>query len=146
MNGDDIRDALEHAQDALGLHDIEVVFRAGEPKLMRLDDVLRYEDSTGWMELDPVDFDGLSRREKERELSRYRGAEFAARAMRWVDDGIIPASNAVVIVDGSFGSIIGDGRGRLNVARAFRLPKVWARVIRLAPRTPADRKKWLAQF
>ena len=131
---DNIRDALDHAEDVLGLEGKTIDVQVGPLKLMKLADVLGYEDAVGWLELDPADFRGLDPQEIFEELKAYRGADFARRAMEWVRAGAIPAEHPVVLLDGDFGPLIGDGRGRINVARALKMPKLWTLTLTLTER------------
>lgn len=84
-------------------------------------DLERYDDVKAWLELDPADFRGMPFRERLDTLREFRGAEWAARAAKWLSDGISPIIVITAPDPDATGMIttIGDGRGRVNLAVAL---------------------------
>jgi hypothetical protein len=79
---------------------------------MPLSKILAYDDYSAWGEIEPGQLVGQEGRE---DLKHFRGAEWAQRAAEWGRPENVPA---VVLVDGGkqYGAVIGDGRGRTNLA------------------------------
>ncbi len=122
-----IRDALKHASELYSWRFGEKVtsdraaFDATPVK--RVDTakayaVLAREDMSGWPKL--ADMRGLDERAQLRALTKFRDSEWARMMMPWVRAGGVPDEHPVVIVDaGRRGAVIGDGRGRIALARAM---------------------------
>jgi hypothetical protein len=112
----DIRDALEHANaifedelEQLSFADFDLKYLG----VLSVDQLRVYDDVDSWLDLNPGD---------EEEYSGFRGKEWQTRSKQWLETGIPP----ILVVRTSKGTVIGDGRGRINFANmmSMKLP-VW---------------------
>lgn len=131
----DLLDAIEHAaqwrMEPWGLEDFRVI-PGGNMSLRAIEGRADGDDFSSWLEIDPSDFEGLSRADRIEELQGFRGVEWAKRVPGWLAKGIPPVVlvEAPVYEDGQLVTIVGDGRGRINMALALgikRLPVVLLR-------------------
>lgn len=108
-------------------------FTASERR-MTLSELSRWDDFSSWVEFDRGELVGASHEDAHATLAPYRGPAWATRALRWVQhpDKIPP----IVLVDGSAGRCVGDGRGRINVATAFNIPALEAIILNEDPDGP----------
>lgn len=94
-----------------------------------IDEILSWDDYGSWGQWEPGELRGLSRDELSDELTKFRGSEWADRAMEWLEEGI----PAVVVAQSRDASAIADGRGRVSLAVGLgiqRLPVIILREIR----------------
>ena len=110
----DLQDAIEHAdinQEGFSLEDFDLQYLG----LKSVDDLYEFDDIDSWSE-DLEDQD---------DLENFRGKEWAdTRAKSWIKKGIVPP--IVVITSPDLHTQIGDGRGRVTVAKNFNLKvPVW---------------------
>lgn len=102
----DIQDALEHAA---GTFDTELNpsdFTLNFLGNLTVDQLRNYDDVGAWLDLSPDDQD---------DYSSFRGNEWQQRSQQWLKTGIPP----IIVVSTSDGTVIGDGRGRVNFAHMF---------------------------
>jgi hypothetical protein len=86
----------------------------------------RLDEPTDWLVLDPEEIKQyedpseylMSKEEFDRGEFENR-MDFIDRAMEWVEAGELPP--VYMIQNSEYKDILGDGRGRLNIARAFGL-------------------------
>ena len=99
----DIQDALEHAAGTfdteLNPSDFTLDFLGN----LTVDQLRNYDDVNAWLDLSPDDRD---------DYSSFRGNEWQQRSQQWLKTGIPP----IIVVSTSDGTVIGDGRGRVNFA------------------------------
>lgn len=105
----DILDAINHASEVF---DIEKQ-KFNKTKLrflgnLSLIELNKYDDLNSWLELSPDDSNNYA---------SYRGHDWEERSKKWNIEGIPP----VIIVTSSKGSVVGDGRGRINFANMHNL-------------------------
>lgn len=128
----DLRAAVDHAtQWRMTDWDVDDfrVIPMGKMTVRGLERYADGDDFSSWLEVDPRDFEGLSREERLEELQGFRSAErWAEQIPRWLDEGIPPVViiEAPVYEEGQLVKIVGDGRGRINMATALgiKLPVV----------------------
>lgn len=120
----DLLDAVQQA-DLAGdqgwtIDDFDVVYVGHKT----LSTIRRFEDWGGWIDVDPRDFDGLTKEQRLKQLEDFRGAAWAHRAAGWLE-GSKPSIPPVVVIQAPIVSEnqldwqIGDGRGRINLALAM---------------------------
>jgi len=117
----DLDDAVQHY--ALGYRSEtsgRVCFRV-ESRHMALEEILGWDDYGSWGEFEKGELAGRRHAEAFEGLVGFRGRAWAERAMEWVEKSQVPP---IVLVDGKDGQVIGDGRGRVNLAMAFDLPEL----------------------
>lgn len=110
----DLQDAIEHAdinQVGFTLSDFDLQYLG----LKSVDDLYEFDDIDSWSE----DL------ETQEDLENFRGKEWVAdtRAKSWIKKGIVPP---IVVITLDNITQIGDGRGRVTVAKNFNLKvPVW---------------------
>jgi len=102
---EDLYDALEHASSVLN---DDQPLRLDQFKLkflgnLSIKQLSHYDDISSWLDLTSDD---------KGDYTSFRGPEWSARAKTWASKGIPP----VVIVSTANGTVVGDGRGRINYA------------------------------
>jgi hypothetical protein len=101
----DLLDALDHASSVLNddqplsLDEFELNFIG----LHTVDELKNYDDVDPWLDLSPDD---------KGDYGSFRGPEWEERSKTWATQGIPP----IVIVSTANGTVVGDGRGRINYA------------------------------
>lgn len=132
----DLEAAIDHADtmDNKGwtIGDFDLAY-LGE---LDVKDLSAYDDLSSWLELMPA----ASPEEANEELVGFRGKEWAERAQAWLQSGIPPI--VVIdtpIIDEGGGTMVGDGRGRVNFASLMRkkIP-VWKMTLRDREPNPAS--------
>jgi len=88
--------------------------------VMATTDVLDWDDYSSWGEFKWGELSELPVSEAREELLHFRGEVWGKRALQWLVHNNIPP---VILVEGAAGRIIGDGRGRMNLAMAFAIPE-----------------------
>jgi hypothetical protein len=112
---DDVRDALRHASEVMGSSTSPDDFRRRRVAAMPLARIGAYDDPVGWLEIDPGSLVGLGDDALREALRSYR-IGWAERALSWRGDDGVWRIPPVVVVDASEGAVLGDGRGRYNLA------------------------------
>lgn len=111
---EDRHDAIEHASQTFG-EDLDIDdFILSYLGMKSVDDLYEYDDLSGWLELQ---YEPMADIDDNGELEYFRGEEWAERAREWFDAGGLPPVIVVELPDGH--TLIGDGRGRINVANMF---------------------------
>ena len=86
------------------------------------------DDFTSWMEIDPRDFEGMTREERLEELQGFRTeVGWMKNVPKWLREGIPPVViSEAPVFDDDLVKVVGDGRGRINLATALgiKLPVV----------------------
>lgn len=101
----DLLDALDHASSVLNddqplsLDEFELNFIG----LLSVGELKNYDDVDPWLDLSPDD---------KGDYGSFRGPEWEERSKTWAAQGIPP----IVIVSTANGTVVGDGRGRINYA------------------------------
>lgn len=101
----DLLDALDHASsvlnddEQLSLDQFELKFLGN----LSVDQLKNYDDIDPWLDLSSDD---------KGDYSSFRGSEWQQRSKSWQSQGIPP----IVIVSTANGTVVGDGRGRINYA------------------------------
>lgn len=114
----DIRDAIQVAE-ALGETQLNPAdFDIEYLGMLTADEFREYDDIDAWMDIEPG---VLNTNEVDTILNEFRGYEWAGRSLEWVFENKIPP---VIVVtapdkDGRLFTVIGDGRGRVNLANGF---------------------------
>lgn len=114
----DIIDAIEHASEIFDIK--KEKFQNAKIKFignLSVKEIGQYDDLSSWLELSPDDYD---------DYESYRGKDWEQKSKQWNTEGIPP----VVVVTTPQGSIVGDGRGRINFAnmRNFKIP-TWELIV-----------------
>jgi len=112
---DDVRDALRHASELLGSSTSPDDYRRRRVAAMPLARVGAYDDPSAWLEIEPGSLAGLDDDALREALRSYR-IGWADRAMSWRGDDGVWRIPPVVAVETSEGAVLGDGRGRYNLA------------------------------
>ena len=106
----DLHNALEHAdiyQEGFTLDDFDLKYEG----LKTVEDLYQFDDIDSWSE----EFD---------DVEVFRDSDFQSRARIWIKKGIVPP--IVVITTPDNNTQIGDGRGRVTIAKNFNLKvPVW---------------------
>lgn len=125
---EDVADGVESAEMSYGEDDrgrpcwLNEV-RRSPVEMVPVARVRDYDDVVAWLEIEPSAWRGLSNRELLEELTRFRGAEWAERALSWRSPSgwRLPP---LVIVRGERFDTLGDGRGRYNLAVGLGLREI----------------------
>lgn len=124
----DLLDAIQHADMSGGdqgwvLDDFDTKY-LGE---LTISQIKKYDDVDPWLEFDAGELKGLPEAKARERLTSYRGSAFADRAMTWVKTGLFPPVviiSAPTVSESYLETMVGDGRGRINVAVAFGIKKL----------------------
>lgn len=123
----DLEAAVEHASQWRNAVWTVKDFRVIPMGTMTVKGIERYasgEDFSAWLEVDPQDFKGLSREERLEELQGFRAFEgWTKQIPKWLREDIPPVVviEAPVFEEGKLVKIVGDGRGRINMATVLGL-------------------------
>jgi hypothetical protein len=120
VNQADLKDAVQHADiidEGWIVPDFDL--RALGDRSVKQLQVMLDEGMEGWLEVDPGDIE---------ELDSFRGPAWHERAKTWLNEGIPPVivvtapdcNDGVASARKNF-TVLGDGRGRVNFAVAYRL-------------------------
>ena len=111
LDSDDIDDALTcynmEAEEPLDY------FSISEIEYKTIEELREYGDFGSWVEIEPDSLKGLSDNEKMKEISSFRGGRWPDIALDWIRECSVPP---IVVIEGKERTMIGDGRGRINVA------------------------------
>lgn len=88
-------------------------------KMISLSELLTYDDYSSWGEYDKGELKKLSNKDLTETLISFRGKKWAEKALTWIKD----ESFSSIIIFPNLG-IIGDGRGRTNIAVGMNWKKV----------------------
>lgn len=122
----DVADAVAHAQEVFGDGCELVVDRSYTIPNSPTDSLDGYDDVGAWLEMEPGELAGLGPRAIAKKLEAFRGKSWAQRAISWRDgEGRwhLPPLVLVICDDPEF-SVLGDGRGRYNLAVGLGLKSV----------------------
>lgn len=109
---------LEDIDDAVTCYEVYVDrpldrFSISEVKYLPIKELSTYDDFGSWVEIESNSLKTLSDEEKKEEISRFRGGRWPVLALDWIRECRIPP---IVVVEGKEMTMIGDGRGRVNIA------------------------------
>lgn len=114
----DIKDAVRYYALTYSLG--KYIFRFNQTMTrMPTSEILKWDDYKSWGQWRPGDLIDLPPKELARELVYYRGINWAKRAGKWIQSGLLPH---IVLVDGRYGRCIGDGRSRVSIAVGLKKP------------------------
>jgi hypothetical protein len=88
-------------------------------EILTLSEVLKYDDYSSWGEFKKGELKDLSDKELLKVLTSYRGKNWAEKALNWIKEETF----SPIIVFSKLG-IIGDGRGRVNIAVGMNWKKI----------------------
>ena len=80
-------------------------------KILPLSEVLKYDDYSSWGEFEKGELKNLSDKELLEILTSFRGKKWVEKALNWIKNETF----SPIIIFSKLG-IIGDGRGRVNIA------------------------------
>ncbi len=117
---DDIKDAVEHAISQEGDTSATGTFcyQMAGPTEMSLKEILSWDDYSSWGEFDLGSLKNLSKEELSEELNSFRPG-YSTQALKWLEEGKIPP--IVLVSTKDAGPMVGDGRGRVNLAMGLAL-------------------------
>jgi hypothetical protein len=104
----DMVDAFSHASDLIdGRH--ERYFAVSYNPRKPLKSILNYDDYSSWGEISEGELLG----DRDEILQGFRGKAWSERSSRWQKPEDVPA---IMLIEWNEGQVIGDGRGRVNLA------------------------------
>lgn len=123
----DLKDAVDHFNSFDGTsYDIKD-FNLKYLGNLDVDDLYEYDDIDAWLDIEQGELEGLNEDELRQELDYFRTG-YGNLAMDWLEEGKIPP---IIVIGDEEPSIIGDGRGRVNLANGLDITlPVWEMLLK----------------
>ena len=124
-NQRDLLDAVDHISPHNRKFDLKD-FEKHDLGMITVENLDYVDDLSSWSEYQPGELVDLTEEELTEELTSFRDHEFAKNALGWITSGKFPPIVVIAypLRDDGTDITLGDGRGRVNVARALNIPKL----------------------